>query len=122
MLLATCHEYDSATQEIVGTFEVSREALDIVYQSGPIKMGLLPPGTYGIHHVSGNFNGCGLAGMVVMWKSSVSQVWTSCQYSDDFTFEATSPHRIRLMPPAGFGGSVKVKVLRYVPKCWAGGA
>jgi len=74
-------------------------------------------------------------GMKVQWRNDISADWAEANFTlyDEtieqpevasdatninnlFYLEFTRPHRMRLVPPRGSAGDVKVRVIRYVPK------
>ena len=113
-------------------------------QSGLASL-LLPPGGYIVKYISGAFLLLGgdpavfvvggKRGMQVEWKSSIGHDWTSIGYPIEveaanaevfklvdianlnhcFYLEFTVPHRLKLTPPNGSVGSVRVRVWRHIP-------
>lgn len=111
---------------------------------------LLPPGGYIVKYISGAFlllNGepavfvvGSSRGMQVEWKSSIGHNWTSTNYPIEveavnadafksidmsnlnnlFYLEFTMPHRLRLTPPNGSAGRVRVRVWRHIPTVLSG--
>jgi hypothetical protein len=129
-------EYDDATvQNIAEVACESGKSIEITYLTEfQTRSPLLPPGGYIIKYISGSFlllkmNPAtsvvgGPDGLQVAWKSSLAHKWTSVAFMEAhlptadklFYLEFTGSHRLRLTPPADAVGTVKLRVLRCVPR------
>lgn len=129
-------EYDDATvQNIADVVCESGKLTEVTYLTEfQTKSPLLPPGGYIIKYIHGSFLLLkqdpatsvvgGMNGLQVSWKSSLAHNWTSVAFMEAdqpaadklFYLEFTVPHRLRLMPPMDAVGSVKLRVLRCVPR------
>jgi hypothetical protein len=137
-------EYVDATSEDLGLFEIgAKQVKDIVYNAPNIPMTMLPPGGYVLRYISGNFILLdtvptkfvvgGHRGLQVEWSSEADGDWIehpfavddqldepnfvpSTDISDLTYIEFTKSHRLRLSAPSKAAGTVKIRVVRYVPE------
>lgn len=136
-------QYQDAIEEDVGIFEVfASKQLEVVYNSSGIKLSLLPPGGYVIKYVSGHYlllnsNSTkfvvgGSSGLHVCWSSTLTSKWTTVEHpindeKDEPKFDShnldsliylefTTSHKMLLNPPSRAVGSVKLKIIRYIPR------
>ena len=129
-------EYDDATVENIADVACeSGKSIEITYLTEfQTRSPLLPPGGYIIKYINGSFlllkmNPAasvvgGANGLQVTWKSSLAHNWTSVAFMEadqpttdkPFYLEFTVPHRLRLIPPMDAVGTVKLRVLRCIPR------
>jgi hypothetical protein len=141
---------DFGILEIFSNPSFSAKSIDIHNKVPGLTSPLLPPGGYIVKYISGAFlllNGNpavfvvgGKRGLQIEWKSVVGHNWTSVGYpieietsnaeafkltdmtnlNNCFYMEFTTPHRLRLVPPCGSVGSVRVRIWRHIPPMFFG--
>ena len=137
-------EYEDADTEFISTTSVAsgKEFYDVVHEPEPSVINhFLPPGGYVIRYMEGSyllldeiptkFVIGGPRGLKVRW--SRQKKWTEANFSikekmsepsgfiaspdvsDLFYLEFTRPHKMQLVPPPNAAGSIRVRVIRFIP-------
>ena len=128
---------DFGIVEVSGSPTSSIKPID-VHETQPGSTSLLLPPGGAFLLLNGNpavFVVGGKRGLLVEWKSSIGHNWTSVGYpieveapsadafrlvdmtnlNNCFYLEFTIPHRLRLTPPCGSVGNVRLRIWRHIP-------